>query len=231
MVALSLNEAVLPEDRLVGAKVHGGPPSRRTVGAAERQTRDDEACHEETRQARQQPLPMAAADDIEADQRRCPSAAAGCRRTRAPAGGEATARRTVHQRPPKKTTPSRPPAREGQQQDGMSLMVIARAPRRMALSSWATQCQAFRQPSDRPATSNASVQEWRPDGACPARCPSAAPSSVGTTTDQPIRPIIPRPNQSLRRRAARLSLRAAFAPDRCGERRLGSARPALRHHP
>src|SRR5271166_5534193 len=43
--------------------------------------------------------------------------------------------------------------------------------------------------------------------------PSAAPSSVGITTDQPINPIIPRPNQTpcpALRRA--LSLRAAFAP-------------------
>src|ERR1019366_184987 len=43
--------------------------------------------------------------------------------------------------------------------------------------------------------------------------PSAAPSSVGTTTDQPISPIIPRPNHTpcaeLRRA---LSLRSAFVP-------------------
>src|SRR5271157_4399058 len=42
--------------------------------------------------------------------------------------------------------------------------------------------------------------------------PSAAPSSVGTTTDQPTKPIMPRPNQTPCVDLRALSLRAAFAP-------------------
>src|ERR1035441_7440203 len=42
--------------------------------------------------------------------------------------------------------------------------------------------------------------------------PSAAPSSVGTTTDQPTNPIMPRPNQTPCVDLRALSLRAAFAP-------------------
>src|SRR5476649_1778139 len=42
--------------------------------------------------------------------------------------------------------------------------------------------------------------------------PSAAPSSVGTTTDQPTNPIMPRPNQTPCVDLRALSLRATFAP-------------------
>src|SRR5450631_3012762 len=42
--------------------------------------------------------------------------------------------------------------------------------------------------------------------------PSAAPSNVGTTTDQPTKPIMPRPNQTPCVDLRALSLRAAFAP-------------------
>jgi len=61
--------------------------------------------------------------------------------------------------------------------------------------------------------SSASVQPCLPEWCLSNQRPSAAPSSVGTTTDQPISPIMPKPNQTpfLEFRRA-LSLRAAFAP-------------------
>src|ERR1700690_647070 len=42
--------------------------------------------------------------------------------------------------------------------------------------------------------------------------PSAAPSKVGTTTDQPTNPIMPSPNQTPCVDLRALILRAAFAP-------------------
>src|ERR1039458_8905646 len=42
--------------------------------------------------------------------------------------------------------------------------------------------------------------------------PSAAPSKVGTTTDQPTSPIMPKPNQTPCVDFRAFSLRAAFAP-------------------
>jgi hypothetical protein len=61
--------------------------------------------------------------------------------------------------------------------------------------------------------SSDSVQEWFAGCRLSSQMPNAAPSSVGTTTDQPMSPIMPKPNQTpcawLRR--AR-SFRDAFAP-------------------
>jgi hypothetical protein len=42
--------------------------------------------------------------------------------------------------------------------------------------------------------------------------PDAIPKPVGIVTDQPTRPIIPKPNQALSREARAFSLRAAFLP-------------------
>jgi len=50
-----------------------------------------------------------------------------------------------------------------------------------------------------------------------SQIPSAAPSSVGTATDQPISPIMPRPNQTPCVDLRALSLRTAFVPT--GQRR------------
>src|ERR1035441_8488148 len=82
----------------------------------------------------------------------------------------------------------------------------------MALSCCATQCQALAQPMHNPATSNMSVQERPPGWLRSSQRPSIAPRSVGTATDQPISPDMPRPNQTpcLPSRCT-LSLRAAFA--------------------
>src|ERR1019366_10039791 len=79
-------------------------------------------------------------------------------------------------------------------------------------SSLLTQRQAFKQPMTRPATSSASVQECLPGWRLSSQIPSAAPSSVGTTTDQPISPIMPKPSQTPCVDLRALSLRAAFAP-------------------
>ena len=85
----------------------------------------------------------------------------------------------------------------------------------MAWSSLATQCHALKQPIVSPATNNARVHERPPDWWCcwSSHSPRAAPSNVGTTTDQPINPIMPSPNHTpgvALRRA--LSFRAALAP-------------------
>src|SRR5277367_759690 len=82
----------------------------------------------------------------------------------------------------------------------------------MALSSLATQCHAFKQPIASPATSSASVHGCLPGWCLSNQMPSAAPSSVGTTTDQPTRPIMPKPNQTPCVDLRALSLRVAFAP-------------------
>jgi hypothetical protein len=89
----------------------------------------------------------------------CSSAAAGCRKTTAPAVSTKRLLRTVHQRPPKKIAPSKPPGPRQHQIKFHSSPSSCSS--RMALSSLATQCQAFKQPRTRPATSSASVQEWR----------------------------------------------------------------------
>jgi hypothetical protein len=65
----------------------------------------------------------------------------------------------------------------------------------MALSSLATQCQAFKQPIARPATSSASVQEWLPGCAVQPETKRRA-EQRRNATDQPISPIMPRPNQT-----------------------------------
>src|ERR1700722_3638251 len=82
----------------------------------------------------------------------------------------------------------------------------------MALSSLATQCQAFKQPMASPTTNSASVHGCLPGWCLSSQMPRAAPSSVGTTTDQPIRPIIPKPNQTPCVELRAFSLRTAFAP-------------------
>ena len=65
----------------------------------------------------------------------------------------------------------------------------------------------------KPMINSINVHEWVPGLRLSNQMPIAAPSSVGMTTDQPISPIIPKPNQmpcvELRRA---FSLRAAFAP-------------------
>src|ERR1019366_2543268 len=82
----------------------------------------------------------------------------------------------------------------------------------MALSCCATQCQALAQPMHNPATSSISVQERAPGWRRSNQRPSIAPRSVGTATDQPISPDMPRPNQTpCFPSRCTLSLRAAFA--------------------
>src|SRR5208282_2598750 len=75
-----------------------------------------------------------------------------------------------------------------------------------------TQCHAFRQPMARPMISSSSVQEWLPGWCLSSQMPSATPASVGTTTDQPISPVMPKPNQTPCLELRALSLRAAFSP-------------------
>ena len=182
--------------------LRGGRVSRVTSGA-----RDDEA-----EQAGQQPLPMRRRRRSRSRPARRPCAAAGCRRTTAPAAGD---ERPAH-RPPQAAEEQRaersrqPPAPAPASAASFIVILLLVAHR---LSSLATQCHALRQPSVSPATSSASVQECAPGWRPSSHSPSAAPSSVGTATDQPISPIMPRPNQTpcaALRRA--LSLRAAFAP-------------------
>jgi hypothetical protein len=123
--------------------------------------------------------------------------------------------RSVHQRPPKKTIPSTRPAPRPVPASTRSHGFIHRHPPVLPAwlcSSLATQCQALKQPIASPATSSASVQECGPDSCSSSQSPSAAPSSVGTTTDQPISPIMPRPNQTPGAVASRLELARGLAP-------------------
>src|SRR5580658_7035733 len=82
----------------------------------------------------------------------------------------------------------------------------------IAFSSFATQCHAFEQPTANPTTNNARVHGCLPGWCLSNQMPSAAPSSVGTTTDQPTKPIMPRPNQTPCLDLRALILRVAFAP-------------------
>src|SRR5664280_1973553 len=119
--------------------------------------------------------------------------------------------RTVHQRPPKKIAPSKRPATNASARVSNSFIVILLfVPH--ALSSSATQCHAFKQPIASPATSSASVQACLPGWCLSNQIPSAAPRSVGTATDQPMSPIMPKPNQTPCVELRALSLRAALAP-------------------
>ncbi len=139
------------------------------------------------------------------------SATASCPETRAQAvwtkrpcapstkGCQRIARRAT--RPPPKPVPE------------STIHSLSSCSSRIALSSLVTQCQAFKQPITRPMTSSISVQACLPGWFLSNQSPSVAPSSVGIATDQPIKPIMPRPNQTLcveLRRA--LSFRAAFTP-------------------
>src|SRR5208283_999024 len=82
----------------------------------------------------------------------------------------------------------------------------------MALCCWETQCHALAHPITNPATSSMSVQEWALGWCRSNQRPSIAPRIVGTATDQPTSPDIPRPNQTLWLPSrCTLSLRAAFA--------------------
>jgi len=45
--------------------------------------------------------------------------------------------------------------------------------------------------------SSISVQEWLHGWCLSSQIPSAAPSSVGTATDQPTMPIMPKPDQTV----------------------------------
>jgi hypothetical protein len=82
----------------------------------------------------------------------------------------------------------------------------------IAFASFATQYQAFKQPTASPTTNSARVHGCLPGWCLSSQMPSAAPSSVGTTTDQPTRPIMPRPNQTPWLDLRALILRVAFAP-------------------
>ena len=66
--AIELEEPVLPEHHLIGAKAHGRPPLRAAGGAGARpaQPHHGEARGGKTREARQQPPPIAAGDEVEA---------------------------------------------------------------------------------------------------------------------------------------------------------------------
>ena len=83
---VELEEPVLPEDHLIGAKVHGPPPAMpvgRLAGASAASRR---ARHDESNETREQPLQMTAGDDIESGQGNAHPQQHSCRGTTAPAG-------------------------------------------------------------------------------------------------------------------------------------------------
>ena len=132
-------------------------------------------------------------------------AAAGCRRTRAPAfrTQHPSGRSTKGRR--RKTRPARCRQRAPGQGAGCHSSGSSCSSRK-AFSSRNTQCQAFKQPIIRPINISISVQEYA-DGWCSSnQTPSATPSRVGIVTDHPISPDIPKPNQMLR-----VALRWAFS--------------------
>ena len=121
--------------------------------------------------------------------------------------------RTVHQSPPKKMAPSDSSRQPSQRQHQRFIHRCPPGPPASPCLPWPPNATHSNSRSRaRPSTAPASrtvLPGWRRSN----QRPSAAPSSVGTTTDQPISPIMPRPNQTSGvafRRA--LSLRAAFAP-------------------
>ena len=214
MVALSLKNPCCQKIDLVGTKAHGWPPALRVRWVLRRpgQPRHDKACHDKSEETQQQPLPLTAGDKVKARQGDAHPQQQAAERTKAPAvGTKRPCEPSTTGRRRKSHRARRPPATPAPASECHSSFSSCSS--RMALSSLATQCHAFKQPIVEPGHQ----QRQRPG--MPARMalvqpePSAAPSSVGTTTDQPISPIMPRPNQTpgveLRRA---LSLRAAFAP-------------------
>jgi hypothetical protein len=224
---VEFHEAVLPQNLLVGGEIHGsGPFLLRALSTSASGNRAREPRHEDPRGKTQAGKPATSANrrarrnrNRQRDRR---SAAAGCR-TQSPGCLDETPLRIVHQRPPKKIAPSKTtPAKHSRSSSEFSTCSIQhgfthRCPSPsagsscMALSSCATQCQAFAQPMTRPAISSISVQECAPGWRRSSQIPSIAPA-VGTATDQPISPghAQAEPDALLPSRCA-LSLRAAFA--------------------
>src|SRR5659263_179072 len=64
------------------------------------------------------------------------------------------------------------------------------------ICSFLIKYQALIQPETNPTKRRVSVQEIRPGSILSIHIPIATPMSVGTAIDQPIAPIIPRPNHT-----------------------------------
>ena len=139
------------------------------------------------------------------------SAAAGCRRTRAPVRG------TRDRAGPSTTGRQRRRRRAYPRGDGQCAnerfihLFLLSSPHRFVFLG--DPIPRLKTTDARPATSSASVQECGP-GIVPVQPDARAPpSSAGTATDQPMTPVTPKPSQTPcapSRRA--LILRAAFAP-------------------
>ena len=83
----------------------------------------------------------------------------------------------------------------------------------ISLCSFDIQCHAIRQPAIKPEIKLVNVQEKDSGYFLSSQTPNIAPSNVGTATDQPTIPNIPKPNQTLRLSLwIALSLRWAFSP-------------------
>ena len=178
-----------------------------------RQPRHDQACHDESEETQQQPLPMTAARQSRSQPGRCSSAAAGCRRTRAPAvGTTGPCEPSTKGRRRRSRRARRPPAHASTSVSVSFIVVLAVRPASPCLpwrpNATRSNSRSRARPPAAPASRNAC-----PDGVCPARGRARRRAASEPTTDQPISPIMPRPNQTpcveLRRA---LSLRAAFAP-------------------
>ena len=129
--------------------------------------------------------------------------------------------RTVHQRPPKKIAPSNTPATNASTRRQSFIHRYPPVPPALPCLPWRPNATHSNSRSTSPATSSASVQECLPGWCLSSQIPSAAPSSVGTTTDQPISPIMPKPNQTpCVELTPRLELARRLRADLPAERRL-----------
>ena len=195
---VEFEKAVLPEDDIVGAKMHDGPPApwRLVFSRRPRQPRYDDARHDKSEEAQQQPLPMTARDKIKAGQRN--------------AHAQQQTAEKPKRRPFGRNTPDAPSTKDRRKTPRRAKQPAAKANTRVkdsfiALSSCSSDFPVFlghpmprvEATETKPTASSMSVQECPPGWCSSSQSPSAAPSSVGTATDQPTMPIMPRPDQTL----------------------------------
>ena len=138
--------------------------------------------------------------------------------------------RTVHQRPPKKIAPSKTPATNASTRVRVSFIVILLFVPHLPCLPWRPNARHSNSRSIKPGHQ----QRQRPGMACPdSVCPTRyrAPRRAASepTTDQPISPIMPKPNQTPWRGVApRLELARRLRADLPAERRLRSSSACFR---
>ena len=163
MVALSLKNPCCQKMISSGLRRMAGLLRRAVVAVHRRagKPRHDETRDDKSEQTRQQPLPMTARDKIKSSQGNArPQQQAAEEPKRRLSGRNALAHRPPKAAEENRAEHSRPPPTPAPESEFHSSLSSCSS--RIALSSLATQCHAFKQPIASPATSSASVQEWLP---------------------------------------------------------------------